>query len=142
MKTALSESYSLLGGGDRQHQVLVFCAGKHGVGLSWIGNIRVPRIARHFSNHGADDHHMRAGLHPMLMRRALMGVVVAGSGIPGQHIDEADLVWRLGFRGYGFRPCHAILIGAERRAIWTDQTGVAIGAGLKCVWVMFYGPEK
>jgi len=81
---------------DRQHQVLIRRARKHDVRLTGIGNIRGPRIARHFPNQGADDHHVRPGLHPMLMRCTLIRVVVAGPGIPGQHVDEADLVWRVG----------------------------------------------
>jgi hypothetical protein len=60
-------SKPLLSSRDRQHQVLIRRAGKHDIRLSWIGNIRAPRITWHFPNHGADDHHMRPGLHPMLM---------------------------------------------------------------------------
>ena len=62
-----SQAKPLLSSRDRQHQVFVRRAGKHDIGLSWIGNIRAPRITRHFPNQGADDHHMRPGLHPMLM---------------------------------------------------------------------------
>ena len=59
--------------------------------------------------------------------------MIACPGIPGQHVDEADLVWRLGFRGNGFGPFHAVVIGTQWRAIWTDQTSEAVGASLKRV---------
>src|SRR5436190_22366625 len=110
--------------------MLVFGAGIHDVGLSWIGNVSVPRVARHFSNHGADDHDMGPGLHPMLMRFLLIRVVVSGPRIPGQHVDEADLAWRIGLCTNGLEPRYTRLVTAERRTVPGNEAGEAICASL------------
>ena len=74
---------------------------------------------------------MRAGLRPMLMGFLLVGVVVGGPGVPGQHVDKADFVRRIGLRTDRLEPRYTSLIAAERRAVPGNDAGKAVSAGLK-----------
>ena len=71
---------------------------KHDVQLIGISDVQGPWVAHHFSHSRPDNHDVRPGLYPMLVRVPLVRIVVGGAGISGQHVDEAHLVWRLGFR--------------------------------------------
>jgi len=128
LETPLQSANLLFGGCHWQHQMLILRARPHDIWLRCISHIGVSRITADFLDRGTDNHHVRAGLHPMLMRCALSGVVIAGAVVTGKHVDKADLVWRVRFRDYGFHPCNAILIRTERRSTWIDRAGVAIGA--------------
>jgi len=67
----------------------------------------------------------------MLMRFPLIGVVVGGPVVPGQHVDKADLVRRIGLRTDRLEPRYTSLIAAERRSVPGDETGEAVGSRLK-----------
>ena len=70
------------------------------------------RIAHHLAHPRPDHHDVRPSLHPMLVRFPLMWVVVGGAGIPGQHVDETDLVQRLLARADQLEPFQPVLVGA------------------------------
>src|SRR3954471_9544395 len=78
---------------------------------------------------------MWSGLHPMLVRCALMSIVVAGSGISGEHVDEADLVRRLGLGGDGGPPRLGILVRTKWRATGVNKAREAISTSLKRPWL-------
>src|SRR6516162_5681724 len=98
LETPLQSANLLFGGCHWQHQMLILRARPHDIWLRCISHIGVSRITADFLDRGTDNHHVRAGLHPMLMRCALSGVVIAGAVVTGKHADKADLVWRVRFR--------------------------------------------
>jgi len=126
--TSVFSARSLL---RRQHQVLVWRTRKHHVRLAGISDVQASWIAHHFSHPGPDNHDVRTGLYPVQARFPLMRVVIGRSGIPGQHVDEADLVGRCGAGTDRLDPLHAVRVGAQRCAIRAYQTGKAVAAALQ-----------
>ena len=57
----------------------------------------------------------------MLMRFFLVGIVVGGPGVPGQHVDKADLVRRIRLCTDRLEPRYTSLIAAERRAVPSNE---------------------
>ena len=58
--------------------MLVGLAGEHDVGLGRVFDIQIARIGtEHLACCAADNHHMRPGLDPMLVRMPFGGIVIA-----------------------------------------------------------------
>src|SRR5260221_13259695 len=74
---------------------------------------------------------MGTSLYPMLMRHPFVRVMIGGAGVPGQHVDEANLVRWILLCADSLSPCHAIVVGAKRRPLRIDQARKAVASGLK-----------
>src|SRR5229473_3597356 len=78
----------------------------------------------------ADDHHVRPGLDPMLVRVPFGGVMIARAGVTGQHENEANLI-RRGLIGLqSFAPFHGVLVIAFGRSVLADKARETVRSGL------------
>jgi hypothetical protein len=68
----------------RDHQALVGFAGVHDEGLRRVFDIRIARIGtEHLACCAANDHHVRPGLDPMLVRVAFSEIMIARASVTG-----------------------------------------------------------
>jgi Ku70/Ku80 beta-barrel domain len=115
----------------RDHQVLVGFAGVHDKGLCRVFDIQIARIrAEHLVCCAADDHHVRPGLDPMLVRVPFGGIMIARAGVTGQHENEANLVRRALIGLQSFAPFHGVLVIAFGRSVVADKARETVRSGL------------